>query len=208
MQIFIDDSGDAGFKIEKGSSRYFVIAAIIFDNELEAEKTAEVIKRARCDMNFPDNVEFKFNKARKDVRLKFFEAVRLCNFRVRSIVVDKSILRSQELTSNKEKFIAFFIKSLLRHNNNTIKEASIKIDGSGNRELRRLFLNYLKKELNTADSRIIKGCRLVNSKLNVLIQLADMVAGATRISRETGRTDSTIYKEIIMNRIEDEWPFR
>ncbi|TSC88726.1 MAG: hypothetical protein G01um10145_752 [Microgenomates group bacterium Gr01-1014_5] len=26
MLVFIDDSGDAGFKLEKGSSRFFVIA--------------------------------------------------------------------------------------------------------------------------------------------------------------------------------------
>ncbi len=38
MLVFIDDSGDAGFKLGKGSSEFFVISAVIFDDNLEAEK--------------------------------------------------------------------------------------------------------------------------------------------------------------------------
>ena len=34
--IFIDDSGDPGFKIKKGSSKLFIICCVIFDDELEA----------------------------------------------------------------------------------------------------------------------------------------------------------------------------
>lgn len=44
MIVFIDESGDAGFKIGKGSSTFFVISLIIFDDELEAEETALRIK--------------------------------------------------------------------------------------------------------------------------------------------------------------------
>lgn len=40
MLVFIDDSGDPGFKLQKGSSLIFVIGCVIFDDELEAEKTA------------------------------------------------------------------------------------------------------------------------------------------------------------------------
>ena len=29
MQIFIDESGDPGFKIEEGSSRFFIVALVI-----------------------------------------------------------------------------------------------------------------------------------------------------------------------------------
>ena len=47
MLIFIDDSGDPGFKLDKGSSAFFVIALIIFDDELEAEKVALAIKELR-----------------------------------------------------------------------------------------------------------------------------------------------------------------
>ncbi len=34
MLVFIDDSGDPGFKFEKGSSKYFVIALVIFKESI------------------------------------------------------------------------------------------------------------------------------------------------------------------------------
>ncbi len=37
--IFIDDSGDPGFKLKRGSSQLFVIACVIFDNPISAEYT-------------------------------------------------------------------------------------------------------------------------------------------------------------------------
>jgi len=40
----MDESGDAGFKFDKGSSNFFVIVAIIYDDSLEVEKTAVAIK--------------------------------------------------------------------------------------------------------------------------------------------------------------------
>ena len=49
MLVFIDDSGDPGFKLAKGSSAIFVISCVIFDDELEAEKTSVAIKEVRLN---------------------------------------------------------------------------------------------------------------------------------------------------------------
>ncbi len=43
MLIFIDDSGDTGIKFDRGSSRFFVISLLIFDDNLEAEKMSVAI---------------------------------------------------------------------------------------------------------------------------------------------------------------------
>ena len=56
MLIFIDDSGDPGFKINKGASAFFVIACVIFKDELEAEKSAVALKQFRRKLKFPDTV--------------------------------------------------------------------------------------------------------------------------------------------------------
>jgi hypothetical protein len=71
MLVFIDDSGDPGFKFDKGSSTHFVIACIVFDDNLDAEETALKIKRLRRSLGWRDDHEFKFNKASKDIRLAF-----------------------------------------------------------------------------------------------------------------------------------------
>ena len=208
MLIFIDDSGDAGFKLDKGSSKFFVISAVIFDDNLEAEKTAVAIKQFRRDAGFSDEVEFKFNKSRRKIREGFLETVSTFNFRIRNLIIDKSLIRSEELRNNRESFYSYAIKMLLKYSNKTISEASIKIDGSGDRIFRRTFLSYLRKQLNTKEAKIIKKCKLVNSKNNVLIQLADMVAGTVRRSYDKEKTDHNVYKNIIEKHIEDEWKFK
>lgn len=59
MLIFIDDSGDPGFKFDKGSSKIFVIVLIIFDDNLDAEETALKIKRLRQRFKKSERFEFK-----------------------------------------------------------------------------------------------------------------------------------------------------
>ncbi len=208
MLVFIDDSGDPGFKLKKGSSTIFVISCVIFDDELEAEKTAVAIKELRRNLKFPDEVEFKFSKSRKKIREKFLKTINNFSFKVRSIVIKKSLIRSEELKNNKNSFYSYAIKSLLEYSNDSIIEAKVRIDGSGDRRFRRNFLTYLRKQLNTHHKKIIKNCQLINSKSNVLIQMVDMVAGAIRRSHDEEKTDRLIYKQIIKKHIQDEWKFR
>lgn len=208
MLIFIDDSGDPGFKLSKGSSRFFVIAMVIFDDELEAEKTAVAIKELRRSLKFPDDVEFKFVKSSQRVREKFLEATRPFNFRVRSLVIDKSLIRSDELRSNKNSFYSYTIKMVLKYSGSSVLNAKVKIDGSGDRVFRKSFLSYLRRQLNSNQRKVIKNCKLVDSKGNVLVQMADMIAGSIRRSYDTAKKDHKAYKAIISKKIEDEWPFK
>lgn len=208
MLVFIDDSGDPGFKIEKGSSLIFVISCVIFNDELEAEKTAVAIKELRRDLKFPDEVEFKFSKSRRKIREKFLKKINHFQFKVRSLVIKKSLIRSEELKNNKNSFYSYAIKSLLKYSNDSIIEAKVRIDGSGDRRFRRNFLTYLRKQLNTHHKKIIKNCQLINSKSNVLIQMVDMVAGSIRRFYDEEKTDKLVYKQIIKKHIQDEWKFR
>lgn len=205
MLVFIDDSGDPGFKLEKGSSKYFVIALVIFKDGLEAEKTAVAIKELRRSLRFPDNMEFKFHKSKSAVKEKFLNTINRFDFSVRCLVVDKSKIYSGELKNNKNSFYSYAIKMVLQYSNNEILDANIKIDGSGDRFFRRNFITYLRKHLNTENRKIMKNCRLVDSKTNVLIQMADMVAGSIHRSYEK---DSCEFKNLIKKHIKDEWKFK
>jgi hypothetical protein len=209
--VFIDESGDAGFKFEKGSSIYFIISAVVFSDFLEAEKTAVAIKELRRKEGFSDSVEFKFNKANKKVRENFFETIKSFDFKIRYLVVDKRKIKSDELKNNKNSFYSYAIKMLLKYSNNTILNASIKIDGSGDRIFKRNFSAYLRKNLNSNDKKIIQNFKFIDSKENVLIQLADMVAGSERryFEYKNGlKTDAETYRNIIKKKIDDEWEFK
>lgn len=208
MLVFIDDSGDAGFKLNKGSSRFFVISAVIFDDNLEAEKTAVAIKEIKRKLHFSDWVEFKFNKSRRNVREEFLKTVNQFDFKIRCLVIDKKIIKSQELKNNRNSFYGYAIKTLLKYNNNSILDASIKIDGSGDRVFRKSFLTYLRKQLNSKQCKIARNCKLIDSKNNVLIQMADMIAGSIRRFYDNDKTDSEIYRNIFRKHIEDEWKFK
>ncbi|MEK7587052.1 MAG: DUF3800 domain-containing protein [Patescibacteria group bacterium] len=208
MLVFIDDSGDPGFKIEKGSSLVFVIACIIFDDELQAEKTALAIKELRRELKFPDSIEFKFSKSSKEVRVKFLRSVSDYKFKIRCLVINKELIRSQELRSNKNSFYSYAIKLLLEHNDGSIFDAKIRIDGSGDRVFRKSFTAYLRKQLNSNQRKIIQDCKLVDSRSSVLVQLADIVAGSIRRSYDEDKSDKNIYKKVIQKHTIDEWQFR
>lgn len=208
MIVFVDDSGDAGFKLDKGSTRFFVIACVIFDDDLEALKTKVAIKEYRRKLKFPDDVEFKFFKSSEDVRKGFLEAVNPHKFRIRAIVIDKSKIRSNELKYNKSSFYSYAIKIVLQHSNNTIINAKIRIDGSGDRIFKKSFLTYLRKQLNSKQKKVMKNCKLVNSQSDELIQLADMVAGSIRRSYDITKKDAPSYRNTIKKHVEDEWLFK
>lgn len=204
MLVFIDDSGDPGFKLEKGSSQFFVIALLVFDDSLEAEKMAVAIKDLKRSLKFPDNQEFKYAKSNPATRRAFLKTITKFSFRIRAITVNKDLIYSRELQNKKERFYAYFIKQVIKNSNGTLQNAKIKIDGSGGREFRRQFDSYLRKELNSGGKNIMKNCKFVDSKGNVLIQAADMVAGAIR--RRYEKDDIEPFS-ILEEYIEDIWDF-
>lgn len=210
MLVFIDDSGDPGFKVGKGSTNLFVIGLIIFNDNLEAEETALKIKKLRRGLGCSDNFEFKFNKCSKVFKCKFLETVKNSKFKVRAIVMQKSKIYGKELRNSKESFYNYAIKTVLKYHGGTIENAKLRIDGHGDRKFKRALSAYLRKELNFCDrtkKKVFKDLKFVDSKINVLIQLADMVTGAIHRSYNKEKTDCNLYLDIIRKRIDDIWDF-
>ncbi len=208
MLVFIDDSGDTGFKLDKGSTSHFVIAMVIFNDELEAEKTAVAIKELKREIGFDERTEFRFFKTRRDYRIKFLKIVNKFDFKVRCLVVDKSIIYSDELKKKKNSFYAYFIKEVLKNSNNTILDAKIRLDGSGDRIFRRNFFTYLRRELNSRQKKIMRNCKMIDSKGNVLVQMADMIAGSINRAQNKDKQDYKVYLKIIKNHLDDIWYFK
>jgi hypothetical protein len=208
--IFIDDSGDPGFKLGGGSTPYFVISCVIFDDDLEAERAALEIKTLRRELGLSDNFEFKFSSANKDLRVAFMKRIADINFRVRAIRVDKSKVRLDELKNKKAKFYNYTIKLVLSHCNGTVANANIKLDGTADRTYRREALSYLRRELNkSGDEPLIKKIAFRKSHSNVLIQMADMVAGSINRERQIDKNDSALYISHLRaaGRIQNVWDF-
>jgi hypothetical protein len=204
--IFIDDSGDPGFRVEKGSSAVFVIALVIFRDTLEAEKTSLAIKELRRKLKVSDLYEFKFNKTSKKFKNAFFNAVNFFSFKIRAIVVDKKKIYSPRLRNYKENFYNYIIMQVLR-NSDKIKDAKLRFDKRGEKALRNELRVYLSHELDNKNKKVFKDLKFVDSRQNTLVQLADMSAGSI-FAYYTGKDSAYLDKLKIDGRVEDIWEYK
>ena len=78
-----------------------------------------------------------------------------------------------------------------------LTNATVIVDGSGNKAFRQSFANYLKREVNMPEQRHVKKVKLVDSETNNLVQLADMVCGAVWHSIRHGDNS---YRQLIAAR--------
>lgn len=203
MLVFIDESGDPGFKVDKGASPIFVAAMVIFSDAEEASRARTVINSSRARaLHKP---EFKFSKCSNDIRDFFFEAIMRIDFEVRAIVVKKDVIYSPHLRSDKESFYQFFVKQMMRHDNDILQEARVIIDGSGDREFQKRLTSQIRQRIKLG---AVKDVQLRDSKTDVLVQLADMCAGAIARSYRPDRLDKDRWRRMLGPKISDVWNFR
>lgn len=196
MFVFIDDSGDAGFKLADGSSEHLVIACCVFTTAEDAEHAADTIRALRAKLRWHKDQEFKFSKTREDIRLQFFKEVASSQFFIRSIVIDKKKITSPNFITNKVSFYNYAIQEVLTHSYGTISEAKVRIDGKGSREYVQAAGKYFKNQANV-NSAVISKVKFVDSKGDQLIQLADMFAGAIRKSHDSSHNKQDLYLEAL-----------
>ncbi|MBI2008617.1 DUF3800 domain-containing protein, partial [Candidatus Amesbacteria bacterium] len=65
MLVFVDESGDTGLKVKEGSSRYFVISLLLFEEHDEAVACDQRIELLKRELKHPTGFEFKFGKLNK-----------------------------------------------------------------------------------------------------------------------------------------------
>ena len=202
--VFMDESGDPGFKVEKGSSPDLSLAIVIFQSPESMNVTEQAIQDLKHEMGRRQTSEFHFNKESVGVRIRFCKGICQCPFTIRALTVDKSrIYPGSHLRQSSRHFYNFLTKMLLQHTFGSITDAVLCVDGSINRELK----TYLRQQLNTEDKRMIRETKFKDSATTPLIQLADMVVGSIA---KAGRTDDKRddrYLRILLPRVEDIWEF-
>lgn len=196
MLIFIDESGDTGRKIDKGSSKYFVVSLVVFEDNEEAVACDQRISLLRKELRLPENYEFKFSKLRKDQREGFLRAVNPYSFFYFGIVINKDPKKLYGSGFNvRESFYKYACSLVFENAKPHLKDAIVVIDGSGSREFKRQFQSYLKRKVGS----LIRKVKIQSSHSNNLIQLADMIVGS--IHRTYGQKgDKKVYRSIIKPR--------
>ena len=195
MIIAIDDSGDPGLKMDKGSSSYFVIVAAVFLTDYDAEATALKIERFRQTLKWREHHESKFRKTSPEIRKAFLSEINSCNFVLSVAVVDKAntnvdIPSNRDASSLYNTVILRAISQVLDESTN----ARVLIDGEGGSSYKRNVKTFFRQNL---PKNAIKQIRYRDSKNDVLIQLADMVAGSVNRSLTGDKEYLSIIKRHI-----------
>jgi hypothetical protein len=206
--VYLDESGDAGFKVGSGSSPALVVAAVILGCSADAEATAEAIHVYRRSIGRGRSFQFHFSNLCRDWRLGFLEGVKDCPFSVRAIVMRKDRIREgTHLRRPPKHFYNFTLKMLLTHTFGDINEAKVFVDGDAGRLLKRELGSYLRRECNAEGGRIIRELKFVPKRQhNVLMQLADIVTGSVARSYREDKTDRWEYRRVLGSKLKV-WEF-
>ena len=194
--VFIDDSGDPGFK--STSSNSFIMAAALFIDPLVAISLSKRISEYREYLGWRDDYEFKFTRIRKDIVLELLNIVSNYNFQIYAVYINKKDFKPTTQIIDKEKLYNWTIKELLSIM--PLSDAKVEIDGRSSKENMRRTAAYLRRELNQDSIKRVK-IKFEDSTKDNLIQLADLIAGSINryISKE--KTDSRLYYSVLRSKI-------
>ncbi len=208
MLVFVDESGDTGLKLGKGSSERFVVTMVVFEDIEDAVAAETAIRQLRHELGVKKDFEFHFTESKSKHRDAFFEKLCQEQFFYFTVAINKAKVQSKGFQF-KDSFYKYTCKLVFENAKPYLDNAKIVIDGSGSRDFRRSLGTYLRKHMNPKDSgsKRIRKVQLEDSKKNDLIQLADMVCGAVARSL-AGKSDGKRYRKSIKHlemRVQ-EWP--
>jgi hypothetical protein len=197
MLVFVDESGDAGMKLSAGSSEFFVVTAVLFEDHDEANQCDERINLIRTEIGLSEHYEFHFSKSSKAVRCNFLKKIASFDFFYLAVVLNKPRLYSPGFQV-KESLIKYTSRLVFENAKPYLRDAIVVIDASGSKDFRNQLSRYLKKRIKDDGGHgLIKKVKTSRSNGNNLIQLADMVSGA--IWRWFKHQD-TSYRSLVSHR--------
>ena len=199
MLIFIDESGDPGLNIERGSSKYFIVALVGFNDHDEALEVDDRISLLRNEQRLPDNFEFRFNKLKPGYRRTFLETVARYNFFYFAVAMNKADLAGHKFDLN-ESLYNYACGLIFEKAKPRLANAIVVIDENGSKNFKSKLKRYLVRRLKDDSGKcFIKKVRTQDSRKNNLVQLADMIVGAVARSF-SGKKDAEECRNLIAHR--------
>ena len=170
MLIFIDESGDTGFKFKKGSSRYYILAAVLIkeDKILTCE---EEIKKFKNLHNLPDTFEFHFKQNTDRIRQAFWKHIKTLPIEISFIIVDKEKITA----TDRKKFLIQTYQKLFFKLKTQLTNSTVINDTIGGKKFLQELTTSIKRACNNQTVRI-KKVKQESAKKNSLLQVADYIA--------------------------------
>jgi hypothetical protein len=170
--VFVDESGDAGFKFDKNSSRFFVVALVVFADNQAAEDAEMTLEQLHQTMRHP--AEFKFGKMNLARRVQIANTLVNLQFQAYALIFDKSAFGVTEIKQLTDDSYQWFIATTLQTFASYIPQSRVRLDGANSRFLRHSIKSYIRQFLPQGGLRELN---FNDSSRSNLIQMADFIAG-------------------------------
>ena len=192
--VFIDDSGDAGFK--NSDTNQLIVAAVIVVDENKRKLLADGIDLFRRRLGWINTREFKFNKIKKDLLVELIDFLKGFEFKAYAVVLNKNDIDGNKIPKGKAPVYSYVMKELLVRVGK--KHQTIIIDGQAEKNYAQKMRTYLRQSLkeNGVDKVTI---RFVDSRKESIVQLADIIAGAIARSYKN-KTDAQKYLRLLKDK--------
>lgn len=196
--VFIDDSGDPGFKVGSSSSTFVMASAIFIDSE-SAQLVNDAISQYRRLLGWKDSHEFKFRTTAKSIKLEFLRIVSRYDFDIYAVYVDKAKYPNMFKLADNDKLYNWSTKELLTIM--PLENAAVRMDGKYTKQYKLRVKTYIRRELNSRENEKVADFDTSDSRRDNLIQLADIIVGSINRSLQKDKTDSNEYINIIRKKI-------
>lgn len=181
MHVYVDESGDCGFRFAENSSSYFVVAALIVDDPLILRG---LIDGYKAKYRISASRELKFRSTPPDMRHEFFATICTTEFLVAAVAVDKTRLIIQP---DATAFYREYVSMVIASGSGEIMNARLVIDESvRDKRWQGKMKAYLRQQINTSQPGCITDIRFNDASQESLLQATDMLCGAIRVAVEGG----------------------
>lgn len=169
---YIDESGDPRFN--EGASSHLEFSAILIESETE-DHTIKQLKKIQEELNIPEFKSQKINSERH--RIKILKAIENIDFKFINLSINKSKVFG-EWKNFPRVFYKYTQKILHSELHRLYPDRTITIDKFGNEQYQQSLKQYLEKE--TQLKMFENVVNIGSAKNDLLIQLADLIAGTHR----------------------------
>ena len=202
MKIAIDESGDSGRKFWRGSSRWFILTAVIVPDDMWCGPTCQAVETYRKINGNGRELHFSHNS--HEQHMDFLGYMHNQEYIFASVCIDKRrlIIKRPQVLSSKISLLNFAFEKLFIELKPWLDHPVVLMDTSGSRYLNRALTRHLLKIFGSqhkGDIQYIEQLRAVDSNNEPLVQLADYVAGAIHHHID-GKYSSQTYEQYLADK--------
>lgn len=202
MKIAIDESGDIGRKFWRGSTPWFVVAAVIVPDTMRGcGLVCNAVSTFKEE--FMQGAELHFAHNTHNQHTQFFSYMAEQDFIFVAVAMNKRKLlkRKPYMLASKRVMLKYCIDRLFRELH-TMWDNPIVIMDKNSRRIDRALRRHLFQAFGTPDTkdiRHIKNIVFVDSRNEPLVQFADYIAGAVRHHVDKSY-DSESYEKYLVDK--------